>query len=44
MSSIWITPEEIQRKKKRNRILGYSSIIIGMAAFTVLLTVFLNGI
>ncbi|WP_277351329.1 hypothetical protein [Bacillus sp. RO1] len=44
MSKLFRTPEDIMRKKKRNKVLGYSSLMVVVPLFAVVLTYLLNEI
>ena len=40
--SVWMTPEEAARIKKRNKVILYTSLPVATVLFTALLTMLLN--
>lgn len=40
----WLTPEEVIRKKKRNKSLLYAAIMIGTILLSTIVTVFANSL
>jgi hypothetical protein len=41
-NQLWLTPEEVMRKKKRNKTLLYAAIMIGTVVLSTIVTLLAN--